>query len=129
MHAAAETRFYGAHIVAERILELKAAIMQTVVSQEWADWVKGASAKVRDEAAVVKALVLDEKNFWGKLEIMVDVFQPVVKLLRLADSALPAASKVNALCMHGALLDFIQTVHHPLRGSQIACNFSHLSLL
>ena len=32
MHPAAETRFYGAQIVAERMLELKAPIMQTVVS-------------------------------------------------------------------------------------------------
>ena len=62
VHTAAETRFYGAQIVAERMLELKAPIMQTVVSQEWTDWVTGASAKVRDEAADVKALVLDEKN-------------------------------------------------------------------
>ena len=63
VHAAAETRFYGAYIVAERVLELKAAIMQTVVSQEYADWVKGASAKVKDEAAAVKSMALDEKDF------------------------------------------------------------------
>lgn len=94
VYSAAETRFYGAYILAQRILELKAAIMQTVVSQEWADWVKGASAKVRDEAVIVKSVALDEKDFWGKLEVVVDVFQPVVKLLRLVDSALPAASKV-----------------------------------
>ena len=93
VHAAAETCFYGAYIVAERIPELKAAIMQTVVSQEWADWVKGASASVRDEAAIAKSMALDEKGFWGKLEVVVDVFQPVVKLLRLADSGLPAASR------------------------------------
>ena len=104
VHAAAETRFYGAQIVAVRMLELKAAIQQTVVSQEWTDWVTGASAKVRDEAADVKALVLDEKNVWGKLVVMVDIFQPIVKLLRLADSAVPAASKVSALCMQGACL-------------------------
>ena len=78
--------------------------MQTVVSQEWADWVKGASAKVGDEAADVKALVLDEKNFWGRLVVMVDIFQPVVKLLRLADSTVPAASKVSAVCVQGACL-------------------------
>ena len=99
VHAAAETRFYGAHIVAERMLEVKAALQQTVVSQEWTDWVTGASVKVRDEAADVKALVLDEKNVWGKLVVMVDIFQPIVKLLRLTDSAVPAASKVSALCM------------------------------
>ena len=97
MHFAAETRFYGAFIVAERMILLKAALMQTVVSQDWADWAKGASAKVRDEAAAVKALVLDEKNLWGKLEVMSEIFEPVVKLLKLADSNLPAASKVCAL--------------------------------
>ena len=104
VHAAVETRFYGAHIVAERMLELKAAIQQTVVSQEWADWVTGAPAKVRDEAADVKALVLHEKNVWGRLVVMTDIFQPILKLLRLADSTVPSASKVSALCMQGACL-------------------------
>ena len=37
MHVAAETRFYGTYIVAVRILDIQAALMQTVVSQEWAD--------------------------------------------------------------------------------------------
>ena len=86
------------------MLLVKAAIMQTVVSQEWADWTKGASAKVRDEAAAVKALALDESGFWGKLEVMTEIFAPVVKLLKLADSDLPAASKVKALYMLHALL-------------------------
>jgi hypothetical protein len=61
VHFAAETRFCSAHIVAQRLVELLAAIMQTVVSQEWGDWVKMAAAKVKDEAAVVKARALDEK--------------------------------------------------------------------
>lgn len=100
VHFAAETRFYGAHIVAQRLVELRAAIMQTVVCQEWTDWVKKAAAKIKDEAAVVKALALDEKKFWGKLEVMVDVFEPVVKLVRLADSAVPASSKVSSFGMH-----------------------------
>ena len=99
VHAAAETRFYGAHIVAERILKLKAPLMQTVVSQEWADWVSKGVAKVKDEAAAVKAFLLDEKDFWTKLEIMTGLFQPVVDLLRLTDSLVPAASKVNILCL------------------------------
>ncbi len=67
VHVAAKTRFYGAFIVAERMSLLKSAIMQAVVSQEWADWLKGASAKVRDDGAAVKALALDEKNFGGSL--------------------------------------------------------------
>ena len=66
MLVAAETRFYGAFIVAERMIKLKSAIMQLVVSEEYSDWLKGASAKIRDEGAAVKALALDEKNFLGK---------------------------------------------------------------
>ena len=94
MHAAAEMRFYGAHIVAERILQLRAALMQTVVSQEWIEWVQRATAKIREEAAAVKAFLLDEKEFLGRLEIMTTIFQPVVDLLRLTDSMELAASKV-----------------------------------
>ena len=85
--------------MAERMQELKPAIMQTVVSQEYSDWMKGLPAKVRDEAQAVKKLALDEPGFWGKQEIMVEVFAPFVKLLRLADSALPAASKVSTRCL------------------------------
>lgn len=94
--SAAETRFYGAQIVAVRILQLKAALQQTVVSQDWFDWAKRSGAKVKDEATAVKAWLLDEKDFWGKLEIMTGVFQPIVDLLRLTDSMVPAASKVHA---------------------------------
>ena len=95
VHAAAETRFYGTHTVAECISKLKAPLMQTVVSQEWANWVSKGAAKVKDEAAIVKAFLLNEKDFWTKLEIMTAVFQPFVDLLRLTDSLVPAASKVN----------------------------------
>lgn len=56
-------------------------------------------AKVKDKAAAVKAFLLDEKEVWTKLEIMTTVFQPVVDLLRLTDSLVPAASKVNILCL------------------------------
>ena len=99
-HIAGEMRFYDAFITTERILLVKAAVMQMVESQEWADWTKGASAKVRDEAAAVKPLALDESAFWGRLEIM--TFAPVVKLLKLADSNLPSSvkskSSVHATC-------------------------------
>jgi hypothetical protein len=83
-------------------LELKAALQQTVVSQDWSDWLKRSSNKVRDEATAVKALLLDEKDFWGKLEVMTGVFQPIVDLLRLTDSMVPAASKVHAQSLAAA---------------------------
>ena len=113
MLSAAETRFYGAHIVAERVLELKAPLMQTVVFQEWSDWMKRSSAKTRDEAAIVKALLLDEKDFWTKLQIMTEVFQPIVDLLRLTDSMVPAASKVCSLCLQGTLLEAVSNLRFP----------------
>ena len=37
-------------------------------------------AKIRDEAAVVKALLLDKKNSGDKLEVMLNALQPDVKL-------------------------------------------------
>ena len=111
MHVAAETRFYGAYIVAVRILDIQAALMETVVSQEWADWAKRSDKTLRGEAEAVKALVLDEAGFWGKLEVMVDVFEPVMKLLRLVDSQVPSASKVRLeparVCLQPFLLSFI----------------------
>ena len=62
VHAAAETRIYCAHTVAERIMKLKAAITQTAVSQKWADCMKDAAAKVRDDNAAVG-------TFWGKAPV------------------------------------------------------------
>ena len=53
VHTAAETCFYGTQIVAEHMLELKAPIMQTVVSQEWADWMTGSGSA---------------RRFWARLE-------------------------------------------------------------
>ena len=113
MLSAAETRFYDAHIMAERVLELKAPLMQTVMSQEWSDWMKRSSAKTRDEAAVVKALLLDKKDFWTKLQIMTEVFQPIVDLLRLTNSMVPAASKVCSLCLQSTLLEAVSNPSFP----------------
>ena len=72
------------------------AVQQTV-SCEWTDWVIGAPAEVGDEAADVKALMLDEKDVWSRLVVMLDIFQPIVKLQRLADSTVPAANSQQAL--------------------------------
>ena len=41
---------------------------------------------------------------------MTEIFAPVVKLLKLADSNLPAASKVSALYMLAALHDSVDGV-------------------
>ena len=95
MEYAAETRFYGSFIVAERMIELKEAVQQTVVSSVFNNWAAAQSAKVMEEAAAVKSICLNEEAFWKKEAQLVEIFAPVVKLLRLTDSALPALSKVS----------------------------------
>ena len=92
---AAETRFYGSFIVAERMIELKEAVQQTVVSSQFSNWTGSQNAKVKEEAAAVKAICLNEEGFWKKEAQLVEIFAPIVKLLRLIDSNLPALSKVS----------------------------------
>ena len=95
MEYAAETRFYGSFSVAERMIELKEAVQQIVVSSVFNNWAAAQSAKVMEEAAAVKSICLNEEAFWKKEAQLVEIFAPVVKLLRLTDSALPALSKVS----------------------------------
>jgi hypothetical protein len=96
LECAAETRFYGAFIVAERMIELKEAVQQTVVSSAYSGWAAAQSAKVKAEAAAVKSICLNEEGFWKAEAQLVEIFGPIVNLLRLTDSALPAISKVNS---------------------------------
>lgn len=77
------------------MIELKEAVQQTVVSSEFSSWAANQSAKVKEEAAAVKFICLNEEGFWKKESQLVEIFAPVVKLLRLTDSALPALSKVS----------------------------------
>ena len=72
-------------------------MQQTVVSSEYNGWAAAQSAKVKAEAAAVKAICLSEDGFWKEEAQLVEIFSPIVKLLRLTDSALPAMSKVR-LC-------------------------------
>ena len=64
MACAAETRFYGSFIVADRMIELKEAVQQTVVSSEFSSWAANQSAKVKEEAAAVKFICLNEEGFF-----------------------------------------------------------------
>lgn len=42
----------------------------------------------------VKKLILDE-DLWTDIELMVELFKPIVELLRLVDSDLPTMGKVS----------------------------------
>jgi hypothetical protein len=79
------------------MIELKEAVQQTVVSSRFSNWADSQNAKVKEEAAAVKAICLNEEGFWKKEVQLVEIFAPVVKLLRLTDSNLPALSKVSSM--------------------------------
>ena len=95
------------------MIELKEAVQQTVVSSAFSNWSGSKSAKVKEEAAAVKAICLNEEGFWKREAQLVEIFAPVVKLLRLTDSALPALSKVSC-CGSWALAK--SALHWPSHG-------------
>lgn len=89
---AGDTRFYTEFIAAERILLVKSALQETVVSGAFGEWADKQSYKA--EAARVKALILNEE-WWAIIVLMVALFKPIVDLLRLVDSDLPTMGKVS----------------------------------
>jgi len=60
----AETRFYGAFIIAGRVIELKEALQQIVMSSVFNKWAAAQSSKIREEAAAVKSICLDKEGLW-----------------------------------------------------------------
>lgn len=89
---AGDTRFYTEYIAATRVLQVKSALQETVVSAEYKEWAEKQSYKA--EAMRVKKLILDE-DLWTDIELMVELFKPIVDLLRLVDSDLPTMGKVS----------------------------------
>lgn len=83
--------------MSQRLLELKDALQGMVVCAEWIAWAaKQKSAMLKTKIVKVKDILLGVA-FWASLESMVELFQPVVKLLRLTDSELPSISKIHDL--------------------------------
>lgn len=62
------------------------------MSAEYKEWAEKQSYKA--EAMRVKKLILDE-DLWTDIELMVELFKPIVDLLRLVDSDLPTMGKVS----------------------------------
>jgi hypothetical protein len=87
-----DTRFYTDYIAATRVLQVKSALQETEVSAEYKEWAEKQSYKA--EAMRVKKLILDE-DLWTDIELMVELFKPVVDLLRLVDSDPPTMGKVS----------------------------------
>lgn len=60
----AETRFYGAFIIAGGVIEQKEALQQIVMSPVFNNWAAAQSSKVREEAAAVMSICLDKEGLW-----------------------------------------------------------------
>ena len=89
---AGETRFYTEYIAATRVLQVRSGLQETAVSSEYKEWADKQSYKA--DAMRVKKLILDE-DLWTDIELMVELFKPIVELLRLVDSDLPTIGKVS----------------------------------
>lgn len=108
------TRFYTEYIAATRVLQVKSALQEIAVSAEFKEWADKQSYKA--EAIRVKKLILNE-DLWTDIELMVDLFKPIVDLLRLVDSDLPTMGKVSIALgfANSAVYDFV-------KGSCYACS-------
>lgn len=96
MHFAGETRFATAFLMLERCLKVQGALQQLVVDAQWTEWASG--DRVKADAARVRATILDT-NHWEKVQQLVELIEPLVKLLRMADSNKPMIGKVYSTCM------------------------------
>ena len=86
------------YITMQRLVEVKDALQQTVVSAGWSEWAPQQTYAAA--AAEVKRAVLDEAGFWETATQMLDLCKPIVKLLQLCDSNVPTMGKARV----GALL-------------------------
>lgn len=86
-----ETRFASAFIMLQRLLEVKDALRQTVVDDEWPKWLTG--KPYEEEGERVADLILSSQ-FWKKVEDVVKVSEPIVQFLRLTDGRAPIVGKI-----------------------------------
>lgn len=99
------TRFAGKAREMGRILRLKADLQRVVISADYA--AHSFNTAVEDNADPeaprrmvlgnndpVKAIILDEHNFWAPLIDALKVMTPIVRLLRLTDGTAPAMGKI-----------------------------------
>lgn len=88
----AETRFAYFFIISERVLELREHLEDAVSQSRFRTWMNK-SAKRKEKAGEVKGVLMQER-FWDSLELLVQIGEPIVKVLRLVDSDCPTMGKV-----------------------------------
>ena len=104
LYRAKVTRFAGKFREMSRMLRVKADLQQVVVSAEYAAHKFSGRGRTADEeegevldtniGARVKAIILDDANFWEPMVDVLRVAMPIIKLLRLMDSNKPVIGKV-----------------------------------
>lgn len=88
----ADTRFAYFFIISQRLLELRDVLEDAVAQSRFRTWMNK-SAKRKEKAGVVKGVVMQEK-FWDSLELLIQIGEPIVKVLRLVDSDCPTMGKI-----------------------------------
>ena len=82
------TRFASVIMVAERLLKLKCALQSTVVHTEWRN------AKFQQEIEDDVSDKILDKDWWARLESLVNLLLPIKKVLRVLDTNKPTISKI-----------------------------------
>lgn len=89
----AETRFATHFLLIDRLVKVKDSLQKTVIDEKYKAWTASLKRTVQDVADEVNDLVLSN-IFWKKVADVVQLCEPIVKLLRLCDSGQPALGKV-----------------------------------
>lgn len=70
------SKFSPSYSIIQRILELKRALQDVVVSKEWKLW----KHSIAEDVASVEAAILGD-DFWGKAHLLLQLYEPFVRLL------------------------------------------------
>jgi hypothetical protein len=89
-----ETRFASAFTMLERILKVKPKAQQFVVHDSFTAAVSNMKKKDKEAAEGYKELLLSSE-YWRRVSAAVTLCEPLVKLLRLADSNTPSTGKIH----------------------------------
>lgn len=89
-----ETRFATAFTMLERLLQVKPKAQQFVVHDSFTAAVSNMQKKDKEKAEGYKELLLSSE-YWRRVTAAVTLCEPLVKLLRLADSNTPSTGKIH----------------------------------
>jgi len=86
-----QTRFATNFIMVQRLLTVKGALQETVISREYKKWLTEKLYRVKGEA--ITNMILNE-IFWCSVEALVALCEPLIQIMRLADGNVPCVGKI-----------------------------------